>query len=190
MWVCCVHLDLVVLVWHCCYFSMPFYHLLVSLLGVKMTSVGGGKPRRQSWSPFHVNLGENKHANSHTIPDTFFHHEDWAVSLKHVMCIIVFARDMNAPVSLSISSLSPKPMMEEIKQWAQSFDKLMKTQRGETSSVSSYGRSTARRTCFWLACEDLKNEINKSVIEEKTRLIYEDYVSSSPPKRYTHKHTT
>ncbi len=59
---CCVRLDFVVLFRRCCYFSMPFYHLLVSLLGVKMTSVGGGKPRKQSWSHFHVNLGENKHA--------------------------------------------------------------------------------------------------------------------------------
>ncbi|KTF83166.1 hypothetical protein cypCar_00027641 [Cyprinus carpio] len=35
---------------------------------------------------------------------------------------------------------------------------------------------------FWLACEDLKKEINKSAIEEKTRLIYEDYISILSPK--------
>uniref|UniRef100_A0A8D0LAG6 RGS domain-containing protein n=1 Tax=Sphenodon punctatus TaxID=8508 RepID=A0A8D0LAG6_SPHPU len=35
---------------------------------------------------------------------------------------------------------------------------------------------------FWMACEDLKREANKSVIEEKARLIYEDYISILSPK--------
>ena len=35
---------------------------------------------------------------------------------------------------------------------------------------------------FWLACEDLKKEINKSAIEEKARSIYEDYISILSPK--------
>ncbi len=35
---------------------------------------------------------------------------------------------------------------------------------------------------FWLACEDLKQEINKSAIEEKARSIYEDYISILSPK--------
>lgn len=68
---CVVCLECVVLFRHCCYFSMPFYHLLVSLLGVKMTSAGGGKPRRQSWSPFHGKHGESTtkppHINQVTI---------------------------------------------------------------------------------------------------------------------------
>lgn len=35
---------------------------------------------------------------------------------------------------------------------------------------------------FWMACEDLKKETNKNVIEEKARLIYEDYISMLSPK--------
>ncbi len=35
---------------------------------------------------------------------------------------------------------------------------------------------------FWLACEDLKKESNPDVIEEKARLIYEDYISILSPK--------
>lgn len=35
---------------------------------------------------------------------------------------------------------------------------------------------------FWLACEDLKQEINKGTVEEKVRAIYEDYVSILSPK--------
>lgn len=35
---------------------------------------------------------------------------------------------------------------------------------------------------FWLACEDLKKETNSSVVDEKARIIYEDYVSILSPK--------
>lgn len=35
---------------------------------------------------------------------------------------------------------------------------------------------------FWLACEDLKQEMNKSAVEEKARSIYEDYISILSPK--------
>lgn len=43
---------------------------------------------------------------------------------------------------------------------------------------------------FWMACEELKQESNKSVIEEKARLIYEDYISILSPKEvyYCLKH--
>ena len=35
---------------------------------------------------------------------------------------------------------------------------------------------------FWLACEDLKNEQNTSKIEEKARIIYEEFISILSPK--------
>jgi regulator of G-protein signaling 17 len=35
---------------------------------------------------------------------------------------------------------------------------------------------------FWLACEDLKKETNAEIIEEKARVIYEDYISILSPK--------
>ena len=35
---------------------------------------------------------------------------------------------------------------------------------------------------FWLACEDLKSEQNPELVEEKARLIYEDYISILSPK--------
>ncbi|KAK5619669.1 hypothetical protein CRENBAI_009690 [Crenichthys baileyi] len=35
---------------------------------------------------------------------------------------------------------------------------------------------------FWLACEEFSKETNKSMIEEKARLIYEDYISILSPK--------
>lgn len=35
---------------------------------------------------------------------------------------------------------------------------------------------------FWMACEDFKQESNGDVIEEKARLIYEDYISILSPR--------
>jgi len=35
---------------------------------------------------------------------------------------------------------------------------------------------------FWLACEDLKKENSAEVVEEKARLIYEDYISILSPR--------
>ena len=35
---------------------------------------------------------------------------------------------------------------------------------------------------FWLACEELKSEENPELVEEKARLIYEDYISILSPK--------
>lgn len=94
------------------------------------------------------------------------------------------------PMSLSLS-LSPKPTMEEIKLWAQSFDKLMKNPAGR-NKFREFLRTeySEENMLFWLACEDLKKEINKSAIEEKTRLIYEDYISILSPKEvHTHPST-
>lgn len=35
---------------------------------------------------------------------------------------------------------------------------------------------------FWLACEEFRKESNKSMVEEKARVIYEDYISILSPK--------
>lgn len=35
---------------------------------------------------------------------------------------------------------------------------------------------------FWLACEELKKESSSEAIEEKARLIYEDYISILSPR--------
>lgn len=35
---------------------------------------------------------------------------------------------------------------------------------------------------FWLACDELKTETNPTVVDEKARIIYEDYVSILSPK--------
>ena len=39
---------------------------------------------------------------------------------------------------------------------------------------------------FYLACEDLKKESNPELVEEKARLIYEDYISILSPKEVSY----
>ncbi|KAG9332512.1 hypothetical protein JZ751_014610, partial [Albula glossodonta] len=76
-----------------------------------------------------------------------------------------------------------KPTVDEMRLWAQSFDKLMKNPAGR-NVFREFLRTeySEENMLFWLACEDLKKEINKAVIEEKARLIYEDYISILSPK--------
>lgn len=42
---------------------------------------------------------------------------------------------------------------------------------------------------FWLACEDLKKETDAALVDEKARIIYEDYVSILSPKEVLSKKT-
>lgn len=67
--------------------------------------------------------------------------------------------------------------------WAQSFDKLMHSPAGR-SAFRAFLRTeySEENMLFWLACEELKAEANQHVVDEKARLIYEDYVSILSPK--------
>lgn len=78
---------------------------------------------------------------------------------------------------------SPGPSLEEASAWAQSFDKLMLTPAGR-NAFREFLRTefSEENMLFWMACEELKKEANKTMIEEKARIIYEDYVSILSPK--------
>ncbi|XP_048020425.1 regulator of G-protein signaling 20 isoform X1 [Megalobrama amblycephala] len=78
---------------------------------------------------------------------------------------------------------SPKPTAEEILLWGQSFDKLMQCPSGR-SAFRQFLRTefSEENMLFWLACEEFSKETNKSSIEEKARIIYEDYISILSPK--------
>ncbi|XP_051159528.1 regulator of G-protein signaling 17 isoform X2 [Leptopilina boulardi] len=73
--------------------------------------------------------------------------------------------------------------LDEIRSWGSSFDKLMRNPAGRRLFreflVSEYSEENI---AFWLACEQLKRETNSERIEEKARLIYEDYISILSPK--------
>lgn len=77
----------------------------------------------------------------------------------------------------------PKPTLEEVRSWGQSFDKLMCCPAGR-NAFRQFLRTefSEENMLFWLACEEFRKETNKSMIEEKARVIYEDYISILSPK--------
>ncbi|XP_077480027.1 regulator of G-protein signaling 20-like isoform X2 [Stigmatopora argus] len=78
---------------------------------------------------------------------------------------------------------SPKPTAEDAGSWTSSFEKVMKSAAGR-SCFRQFLRTefSEENMMFWLACEELKKETNKTVVEEKVRQIYEDFISILSPK--------
>ncbi|KAF6089175.1 regulator of G protein signaling 19 [Phyllostomus discolor] len=97
-------------------------------------------------------------------------------------------RAWRAPADSKLQSLpsceacSP-PSLEEVQSWARSFDKLMHSPAGR-SAFRAFLRTeySEENMLFWLACEELKAEADQHVVDEKARLIYEDYVSILSPR--------
>ncbi|XP_039214216.1 regulator of G-protein signaling 17 isoform X2 [Crotalus tigris] len=85
--------------------------------------------------------------------------------------------------SIQVIEECQNPTADEILSWAQNFDRMMKTPAGR-NIFREFLRTeySEENLLFWLACEDLKKEQNKDAIEEKARLIYEDYISILSPK--------
>ncbi|XP_023264116.1 regulator of G-protein signaling 20-like isoform X2 [Seriola lalandi dorsalis] len=78
---------------------------------------------------------------------------------------------------------SPKPSLEDARSWTMSFEKVMKSAAGR-GCFRQFLRTefSEENMMFWLACEELKKETNKTVVEEKVRQIYEDFISILSPK--------
>ncbi|XP_016891115.1 regulator of G-protein signaling 19 isoform X3 [Cynoglossus semilaevis] len=93
------------------------------------------------------------------------------------------AQDNNKMETIPNSEPCTKASVEEMRLWSQSFDKLMRNPAGR-NVFREFLRTeySEENMLFWLACEDLKQEINKSAVEEKARSIYEDYISILSPK--------
>jgi len=73
--------------------------------------------------------------------------------------------------------------VEEIRCWGDSFDRLMKSSMGRVVFREFLKcEYSEENILFWLACEDLKKDNTPEVVEEKARLIYEDYISILSPK--------
>lgn len=73
--------------------------------------------------------------------------------------------------------------VSEVNSWSDSFEKLMSSESGR-KVFRSFLRCeySEENILFWLACEDLKHEPNSELIEEKARIIYEDFVSILSPR--------
>ncbi|XP_022689182.1 regulator of G-protein signaling 20-like isoform X1 [Varroa jacobsoni] len=77
---------------------------------------------------------------------------------------------------------SPPPL-DVILEWGGSFDKLMRHPAGR-KIFRDYLRCeySEENILFWLACEELKKETKEDQVEEKARLIYEDFISILSPR--------
>uniref|UniRef100_A0A9J8BGU6 Regulator of G protein signaling 17 n=1 Tax=Cyprinus carpio carpio TaxID=630221 RepID=A0A9J8BGU6_CYPCA len=75
------------------------------------------------------------------------------------------------------------PTLDEVIAWSRSFEMMMRSPEGR-DVFREFLRSeySEENLMFWMACEELKKETNPSVINEKARIIYEDYVSILSPK--------
>jgi regulator of G-protein signaling len=80
------------------------------------------------------------------------------------------------------SEEEPSPSLEDIKSWSESFDKLMSSSGRKVFREFLRSEYSEENMLFWLACEDLKRTENPELVEEKARLIYEDYISILSPK--------
>ncbi|GMT34147.1 hypothetical protein PFISCL1PPCAC_25444 [Pristionchus fissidentatus] len=76
-----------------------------------------------------------------------------------------------------------KPTYDAVFQWSLSFDNLMKHKAGQ-KFFAEFLKSeySDENILFWQACEELKREKNAEKIEEKARIIYEDFISILSPK--------
>ncbi|GAU99457.1 hypothetical protein RvY_10458-2 [Ramazzottius varieornatus] len=79
--------------------------------------------------------------------------------------------------------LELQPTAEDVRLWGESFDNVMATACGR-KWFRDFLRCeySEENILFWLACEDLKKETNPEIVEEKARIIYEDYISILSPK--------
>uniref|UniRef100_A0A0L8FRC8 CCHC-type domain-containing protein n=1 Tax=Octopus bimaculoides TaxID=37653 RepID=A0A0L8FRC8_OCTBM len=76
--------------------------------------------------------------------------------------------------------------LEDMKNWSESFDRLIRSNGGRRKFREFLRMEYSEENMlFWLACEELKREQNSELIEEKARLIYEDYISILSPKETT-----
>jgi len=73
--------------------------------------------------------------------------------------------------------------ISELNSWGESFEHLMNSESGR-KVFRSFLRCeySEENILFWLACEDLKKERNPESVEEKARIIYEEYVSILSPR--------
>ena len=86
-------------------------------------------------------------------------------------------------LNVCVCTCSSKPSAEEMRLWAETFECLMRNPAGR-NLFREFLRTeySEDNMLFWLACEDLRQEHSNAVVQEKARLIYENYVSILSPK--------
>nr|CAG4637488.1 EOG090X0IBZ [Ceriodaphnia reticulata] len=173
--------------------SNPIHHIAASGSSPTPLSVGGGSVggttavetgrRTSNVGPSATNNGNS--SRNTTKPCCFC----WCCCYR---CTCLSSRNQEEELSKSKDITSrdswsndPEvtPSVEEIRCWGDSFDRLMKSPMGRAVFREFLKcEYSEENILFWLACEDLKKDNNPEVVEEKARLIYEDYISILSPK--------
>uniref|UniRef100_A0A2K5DVG9 RGS domain-containing protein n=1 Tax=Aotus nancymaae TaxID=37293 RepID=A0A2K5DVG9_AOTNA len=90
-------------------------------------------------------------------------------------CSCLTVRDKERGENYQVLEECQNPTAEEVLSWSQNFDKMMKAPGGR-NLFREFLRTeyNEENLLFWLQ--------NKKIIEEKARMIYEDYISILSPK--------
>uniref|UniRef100_A0AC35EZ93 RGS domain-containing protein n=1 Tax=Panagrolaimus sp. PS1159 TaxID=55785 RepID=A0AC35EZ93_9BILA len=108
------------------------------------------------------------------------------------------ADGLNAGQGGGLDFIDDKASYEEVAGWGVAFDRLMKNKTLTLFVKKQYyvclpcgqkyfaeflkSEYSDENILFWQACEELKRERNTEKIEEKARIIYEDFISILSPK--------
>uniref|UniRef100_A0A3Q4MSJ3 Regulator of G protein signaling 17 n=1 Tax=Neolamprologus brichardi TaxID=32507 RepID=A0A3Q4MSJ3_NEOBR len=105
--------------------------------------------------------------------------------LNHFIHCYLFSR---LCASINLTQVCPfsycrRPSLEEVLSWARSFEMMLRSLEGrEVFRQFLRSEYSEDNLLFWLACEELKKETDPTAVDEKARIIYEDYVSILSPK--------
>uniref|UniRef100_A0A0N4ZYH2 RGS domain-containing protein n=1 Tax=Parastrongyloides trichosuri TaxID=131310 RepID=A0A0N4ZYH2_PARTI len=79
--------------------------------------------------------------------------------------------------------MNDKMSYEEVQAWGVSFERLLNNKSGQRYFAEFLkSEFSDENILFYQACEELKREKNVEKIEEKARIIYEDFISILSPK--------
>ncbi|EFO85390.1 hypothetical protein GCK72_022341 [Caenorhabditis remanei] len=105
------------------------------------------------------------------------------------MLSAIFCGCFSGPNEVTTNEVKPKdhddiPVTYAlVRSWGVSFENLMKYRIGQKHFADFLkGEFSDENILFWQACEELKREKNVEKIEEKARIIYEDFISILSPK--------
>ncbi|XP_066537753.1 regulator of G-protein signaling 20 [Hoplias malabaricus] len=75
------------------------------------------------------------------------------------------------------------PTLEDVRSWSQTFEQLIKSPHGRASFRQFLKTEFSEENLlFWLACEELRKETNRTAVEQTVKQIYEDYISILSPR--------
>ncbi|KAG9338391.1 hypothetical protein JZ751_025795 [Albula glossodonta] len=76
-----------------------------------------------------------------------------------------------------------QPTIEEVRQWAQSFDRLLSHKYGQTAFRFFLKSEFCEENLeFWLACEEFRKIRSPEKLASRARKIHEKFIKTSSPK--------